>query len=107
MAGGFLDVLDPGQPGSLASSSYLLLLIFVDTGAWFAMAVREDFDHAAAMDLLASNSEPLVTRSAPAGGAGSGSTSFPLAFPRKRSHMVSRGLHLCNPISHTAHYQSP
>jgi len=27
-------------------------MIFVDTGAWFALAVREDQDHAAAVDWL-------------------------------------------------------
>ena len=36
-------------------------MIFVDTGAWFAVAVRNDPDHAAAMRWLARNREPLVT----------------------------------------------
>lgn len=36
-------------------------MIFVDTGAWFAMAVRNDPDHAAAMTWLEKNHEPLVT----------------------------------------------
>ena len=36
-------------------------MIFVDTGAWFAMAVRNDPDHAAAMRWLERNQEPLVT----------------------------------------------
>ncbi len=36
-------------------------MIFVDTGAWFAVAVRNDPDHTAAMRWLARNREPLVT----------------------------------------------
>jgi len=36
-------------------------VIFVDTGAWFAVAVRNDPDHTAAMRWLARNREPLVT----------------------------------------------
>ena len=36
-------------------------MIFVDTGAWFAVAVRNDPDHAVAMRWLARNREPLVT----------------------------------------------
>ena len=36
-------------------------MIFVDTGAWFAVAVRDDPDHTAAMRWLARNREPLVT----------------------------------------------
>lgn len=36
-------------------------MIFVDTGAWFAVAVRNDPDHAAAMAWLESNREPLLT----------------------------------------------
>jgi uncharacterized protein len=36
-------------------------VIFVDTGAWFALAVRNDPDHAAAMAWLEANREPLVT----------------------------------------------
>jgi predicted nucleic acid-binding protein len=36
-------------------------VIFVDTGAWFAMAVRNDPDHAAAMRWLQQNREPLLT----------------------------------------------
>lgn len=36
-------------------------MIFVDTGAWFAMALRSDPDHAAAMAWLERNREPLVT----------------------------------------------
>lgn len=36
-------------------------MIFVDTGAWFAVAVRDDPDHAAAMAWLERNREPLVT----------------------------------------------
>lgn len=36
-------------------------MIFVDTGAWFALAVRNDPDHAAAMAWLERNREPLVT----------------------------------------------
>jgi uncharacterized protein len=36
-------------------------VIFVDTGAWFALAVRNDPDHAAAIALLETNREPLVT----------------------------------------------
>ena len=36
-------------------------MIFVDTGAWFAVAVRNDPDHTTAMRWLATNREPLVT----------------------------------------------
>jgi len=36
-------------------------VIFVDTGACFAVAVRNDPDHTAAMRWLARNREPLVT----------------------------------------------
>lgn len=36
-------------------------MIFVDTGAWFALAVRNDPDHAAAIAWLETNHEPLVT----------------------------------------------
>jgi len=36
-------------------------LIFVDTGAWFAVAVGNDPDHEAAMRWLWRNREPLVT----------------------------------------------
>jgi uncharacterized protein len=36
-------------------------VIFVDTGAWFAVAVRNDPDHEAAMRWLRANREPLVT----------------------------------------------
>jgi predicted nucleic acid-binding protein len=36
-------------------------VIFVDTGAWFAVAVRNDPDHEAAMRWLRRNREPLTT----------------------------------------------
>jgi hypothetical protein len=36
-------------------------VIFVDTGAWFAVAVRNDSDHSAAMRWLRTNHTPLVT----------------------------------------------
>lgn len=36
-------------------------MIFVDTGAWFAAAVRNDPDHGAAMAWLSRNREPLIT----------------------------------------------
>ncbi|HTN69632.1 MAG TPA: PIN domain-containing protein [Methylomirabilota bacterium] len=36
-------------------------MIFVDTGAWFALAVRNDPDHASAMRWLRQNHEPLIT----------------------------------------------
>jgi len=36
-------------------------VIFVDTGAWFALAVRNDPDHAAALAWLRANRESLVT----------------------------------------------
>ena len=36
-------------------------MIFVDTGAWFALAVRNDADHAQAMGWVRRNREPLVT----------------------------------------------
>ena len=36
-------------------------MIFVDTGAWFEMAVRSDPDHVTAMAWLERNYEPLLT----------------------------------------------
>jgi uncharacterized protein len=36
-------------------------VIFVDTGAWFAAAVRDDPDHQAAIRWLRRNREPLIT----------------------------------------------
>jgi predicted nucleic acid-binding protein len=36
-------------------------VIFVDTGAWIAVAVRDDPDHEAAMRWLGRNREPLTT----------------------------------------------
>jgi hypothetical protein len=36
-------------------------VIFVDTGAWFAVAVRDDADHDSAMQWLRVNRDPLVT----------------------------------------------
>jgi len=36
-------------------------VIFVDTGAWFAVAVRNDPDHATAMRWIGQNGEPLIT----------------------------------------------
>jgi uncharacterized protein len=36
-------------------------VIFVDTGAWFALAVRNDPDHAAATTWLETSHEPLIT----------------------------------------------
>ena len=36
-------------------------MIFVDTGAWFALAVANDPDHEAAMRWLRQNHEPLIT----------------------------------------------
>ena len=36
-------------------------MIFVDTGAWFAVAVRNDPDHDAAMIWLERNRDPLIT----------------------------------------------
>ncbi len=36
-------------------------MIFVDTGAWFAVAVGNDPDHEAAMSWLRRNREPLIT----------------------------------------------
>jgi len=36
-------------------------MIFVDTGAWFSLAVKEDEDHAAALDFFKKNSEVLAT----------------------------------------------
>lgn len=36
-------------------------MIFVDTGAWFAVAVGNDPDHEAAMRWLRRNREPLIT----------------------------------------------
>ena len=36
-------------------------MIFVDTGAWFALAVQNDPDHEAAVAWLRQNRTPLVT----------------------------------------------
>ena len=36
-------------------------MIFVDTGAWFAVAIRDDADHDSAMQWLRVNRDPLVT----------------------------------------------
>lgn len=36
-------------------------MILVDTGAWFALTVREDPDHAAAVRFSSDNTEPLLT----------------------------------------------
>jgi hypothetical protein len=36
-------------------------MIFVDTGAWFALSVASDPDHDAARSFIAANQEPLVT----------------------------------------------
>ena len=36
-------------------------MIFVDTGAWFALATPSDPDHERAQALVAANSEPFVT----------------------------------------------
>ena len=36
-------------------------MIFVDTGAWFAIAVRNDPDHGEAIQWLRTNRDPLVT----------------------------------------------
>ena len=36
-------------------------MIFVDTGAWFAIVVPSDRDHAAATRWLSQNTQPLVT----------------------------------------------
>ena len=36
-------------------------MIFVDTGTWFAVAVRDDPDHDSAMQWLRVNRDPLVT----------------------------------------------
>jgi predicted nucleic acid-binding protein len=35
--------------------------VFVDTGAWFALSVPTDVDHAAAVEFLNSNQDRLVT----------------------------------------------
>ena len=36
-------------------------MIFVDTGAWFAMSVETDINHAKTIAWIASNREPLIT----------------------------------------------
>lgn len=36
-------------------------MIFVDTGAWFALSVESDPDHESAKTFIAGNREPLVT----------------------------------------------
>ena len=35
--------------------------VFVDTGAWFAYFVRRDADHAAAVEWMQANRQPLLT----------------------------------------------
>ncbi len=37
------------------------MTVFVDTGAWFAYFVRRDPDHAAAVQWISQNRQPLVT----------------------------------------------
>jgi len=37
------------------------MIVFVDTGAWFACFVRRDPDHAAATEWMQQNRQPLVT----------------------------------------------
>ena len=37
------------------------MAVFVDTGAWFAYFVRRDPDHAAAIDWIRQNRQPLIT----------------------------------------------
>ena len=37
------------------------MAVFVDTGAWFAYFVRRDPDHAAAIEWMRRNRQPLVT----------------------------------------------
>jgi len=37
-------------------------MLFVDTGAWFALSVPSDPDHARAKDFIRGNQEPLVTK---------------------------------------------
>jgi predicted nucleic acid-binding protein len=36
-------------------------MVFVDTGAWFALSVQSDPDHSSAKDFVAQNREVLVT----------------------------------------------
>lgn len=36
-------------------------MIFVDTGAWFAVAVDFDVDHQQAIDFVSQNRQPLIT----------------------------------------------
>lgn len=36
-------------------------VIFVDTGAWFASIVPSDYDHAATIQWLSQNTQPLIT----------------------------------------------
>lgn len=36
-------------------------MIFIDTGAWFALVVPADVDHQAAVDWFGSNREPVCT----------------------------------------------
>jgi uncharacterized protein len=36
-------------------------MIFVDTGAWFALSVESDPDHKAAKEFVTNNREPLLT----------------------------------------------
>lgn len=37
------------------------MTVFVDTGAWFALAVQSDADHVTAIEWLENNERPLVT----------------------------------------------
>lgn len=36
-------------------------MIFVDTGAWFALSVESDPDHLVTTRFIAQNNEPLIT----------------------------------------------
>jgi predicted nucleic acid-binding protein len=38
-----------------------LSMIFVDTGAWYALSVPADLDHQAAVEFIRNNEEPLAT----------------------------------------------
>jgi hypothetical protein len=38
-----------------------MMVVFVDTGAWFAYFVRRDPDHPAALEWMKRNRQPLIT----------------------------------------------
>ena len=65
-------------------------MIFVDTGAWFAMAVGNDPDHEAAMSWLRRNREPLITTDYVLAETGDGVKSLVVTFKETQFIPVSK-----------------